>query len=184
MHLILALLAVALQLPEPWYPPGEAHETQAERRDRIEMITTVIAEESRATALPWPADGVATVTLVMLDAESWHFRRDVHSGERKGDGGKAICLGQAHRAPLLTRAEWLGLAGLDHQSTRRCVRHTLRVFELHAKRCGVTRWARRDVAKVIAGYGTGYSCSPSLLFAKKRARRSFRVLEKLRLVGM
>jgi hypothetical protein len=61
---------------------------------------------------------MAMAIVVTFWGES-RFSPLVQSGEHRGDGGKAICLGGNHQESL-SEAEWLGLAGLDLESTTRC----------------------------------------------------------------
>jgi hypothetical protein len=117
--------------------------------------------------------------------ESGRWRRDVHSGERTGDGGAARCLAQLHRHPTWAPREvWLRTTGTDLEATRVCVRGAVSVLEHYAAEC-VSSWlAERDIegafARIAAGYGSGRSCNPEPRpWARRRARLAMRLLADL-----
>jgi len=134
--MIETLVAVLLSLPLPWYAPGEAPETRAERDDRVAMIGRVIVDETASPAeqMPWTHAELASVTATILWHESWRFRLDVHDDTRRGDDGDSIGLPQAHRGPWIDGAEWEALAGTDEAATRRAVAYAVKVLAFHVER--------------------------------------------------
>ncbi len=142
------LIGIFQSLPAP----AEA-EPPAERAARIAVVAHTIAAETH---------GVREAALVAVTVweESDSLRRSVHAGERRGDGGKATCLGQIHAQLAVRRAEWLTLHGTDAAATRRCIAATVRLYRLMGARCdrrGDT--AAERLARRAAAYATGRTCS-------------------------
>lgn len=112
MQIILAAILTLMPAPSPKWG-----ESQEEFRARAELIAQAIAEASKV-ARPPQRRQMAMAIVVTFWGES-RFSPLVQSGEHRGDGGHAICLGGNHQERL-TDTEWLGLAGLDIESTTRC----------------------------------------------------------------
>ncbi len=144
--------------------PAEA-ETPTERAARIAVIAHSIEAETRS------AEEAALVARTVWE-ESAGLRRDVHSGRRKGDDGKATCLGQIHAQLMVPQAEWRTLAGIDAEATRRCVAATVRLYRTVSARCYRRGdWQQERLARMAAAYATGRTCSSSgWVGARARAR--------------
>lgn len=141
----MVLLAAALSLPAP-YGASE------DRPERIATIATALDQEARSDGV-WPREAYAYLALVTMWNESRRFAKDVHTGARRGDRGKSVCLGQI-------KGGGSELAGTDLAATRRCVAEVLRHLQYHRKRCKVNAVTRLGAAKISVGYGTGWSCDP------------------------
>jgi hypothetical protein len=174
------LLAIALSLQAPWYPPSKVPETAEQRQDRLEIITQAIAIEAAAEQnWEWGTETLAAATLATWYEES-RFALEVHNGEGKTrfgeDQGRAKCLGQLHKTGYVPKEEWKQLAGTDLESTRRCARATMRVLAAQGKRCKMPKeldvWS---VARMFAMYGTGNSCAITKN-SMKRARHWGRIM--------
>lgn len=166
--MIQTLLAAILSLGVAWTPPGETPpESRDERRERLETV-------ARAVELEVPTRQWRAVVIALLWHES-RFARDVHSGARMGDAGRAACLGQLHRLGL-PRDEWEALTGVGLPATRRCVR--LAYERLRAAQ----RWCRHregdgSVGAALALYGSGRVCRAPWVAPRIRTYR--RVLAHL-----
>ncbi|HTM44687.1 MAG TPA: hypothetical protein VL137_07010 [Polyangiaceae bacterium] len=156
------LYAIALSLTPAWYAPGRNPETEIQYRDRVETIAEAIAAEVSDPEL-------AAAVLVKWHAESGGFRLSVHSGERLGDNGHAICLGQLHQSRDLLKEDWLRLAGTDLESTRRCAAAT-------AKLLGKARRLCRDWGRAFSAYATGRGCQLVAL-GRERSKRLSQLLQ-------
>jgi hypothetical protein len=157
------LYAIAMSLVPAWYPPGQNPETESAYGDRVETIVKAIASEVKDPEL-------AAAVLVKWHAESGGFRLSVHSGERLGDDGRAICLGQLHMSKDLLKADWLKLAGTDLESTRRCAAATANLL-------GKARRLCRDWGKAFSAYATGKGCKLVTL-GRERSKRLAQLLQK------
>ncbi|HVG83201.1 MAG TPA: hypothetical protein VM820_01745 [Vicinamibacterales bacterium] len=163
MQLSEALLTILLRLPGPWEAPATAEPPEA-RQERLAIIAEAIALETEQTPAGWRLGSrrMAAGVLVTWHDEGWRFHRDVHSGKRRGDHRRSVCLGQLRQGLLVSRAEWLASMGTDLEATRMCARLTARVLAMHADRClsdapEPTAWS---FGKAVAGFGTGHSCNP------------------------
>jgi hypothetical protein len=110
--IILAAILTLMPAPSPKWG-----ETVPEFRARMQLIAQSVAEASKVAKAP-QRQQMAMAIVVTFWGES-RFSPLVQSGEHRGDGGHAICLG-GHHQESLSEAEWLGLAGLDLESTTRC----------------------------------------------------------------
>ena len=158
-----ALLAAALSLPPPWYPPGANPETQEHYENRVARIAVAIAEEAeQAPGWSWGARPLAFAALTVMYKES-HFALAVHSGEKLGDEGRAACLGQLHVSGLVPRHEWMELTGVDVAATRRCARATMRLLAVQHRGCRMRRQSPTigNMSQIFAAYGSGGSCKPT-----------------------
>ena len=111
-QIILAAILTLMPGPSPKWG-----ESQVEFRARMELISQAIAEASKVAKAP-QRHQMAMAVVVTFWGES-RFSPLVQAGEHRGDSGHAICLGGNHQERL-TEEEWLGLAGLDLESTTRC----------------------------------------------------------------
>jgi len=120
----------------------------------MELIAKAVAEASK-TKEGVPRKSTAMAIVVTFWGEG-RFSPLVQSGEHRGDGGRAICLGGHHQEGL-SEEEWLGLAGLDLESTTRCA-------ALTAKRLKSAWWychgqdPKHSWKEAIVLYGTGRTC--------------------------
>lgn len=160
-----ALYTAALTLPGPYYPPGRAPETCAERAERVAVIALAIEAETHDAdhwAEEWSREDWAWAGFAKTWAESGRFRREVHDGRLRGDRGVSVCLGQIYGGGE-------ALVGVDFDATRRCLREVFRHLQLHQQRCRVWKPTVTGIARVFSGYGTGHSCSASRSWAVRRA---------------
>lgn len=148
MSIEAALISLFNSLPGP-----SEIEPIEERKARIVTI-------SQAVALETPPYLIPLVSKTIWD-ESGRLRKDVHSGKKLGDFGRASCLGQLHSQRLVPKAEWRTLTGIDLESTRRCIRATTRLYSYLADRCGTLSWGTlADTwTRWAVAYGTGKGCS-------------------------
>ncbi len=144
-------------MPLPW---NANDETVVQRWQRVEMIADVVARQAPVSAAElgwyWSSDDLAIAAFTKMWYESGRFRLSVHKGTYRGDHGKSYCLGQIMFGGKR-------LVGTDRDSTRRCVTEVMRHLITHQRRCLNTNTAPSPwaIAKVFAGYGTGYSCKES-----------------------
>ena len=147
--IILAAILTLMPAPSPKWS-----ETTTQFRERMELISQAIAEASKV-AKPEQRRQMAMAIVVTFWGES-RFSPLVQAGERRGDGGHAICLGSNHQERL-TEAEWLGLAGLDLESTTRCATITAQRLKGAWWYChGMNPAHSWPQAFVL--YGTGRTC--------------------------
>jgi hypothetical protein len=139
------LLALALSLPAPWYPPGQNPETPEQYRSRVVAITLAITDSTGGDR------DLAVATLIKVYSES-RFRVDVHAGKTRGDHGKAICLGQVHRKRTVSVEQWEGLAGTDYWATLRCMTEVSKQLRGFKGWCGSWEAA-------FSAYATGRGCT-------------------------
>lgn len=162
MSLKASLIAAAISLPPPWYAPGKEVETEGEYRARVAVIAEAIALEAQsATRWSWGPRSLAFAVLTKFYEES-RFALEVHDGTKRGDEGRAICLGQHHRNGR-SEEEWESLVGTDLDSTRRCVSATVKTLIAAQHYCDVASKGPTDenMGRVFALYGTGSRCSPT-----------------------
>lgn len=145
------LAAILLLMPAPSPKWGE---TQVEFLARMGLIARSIDEASKVAKAPHRRQ-MAMAIVVTFWGES-RFSPLVQAGEHRGDGGRAICLGGNHQDSL-SHEEWLGLAGLDAESTTRCATVT-------AKRLKSAWWychgrnPDHSWPEALVLYGTGRTC--------------------------
>lgn len=153
-------------LPGPWIAPGKAKETPEERRVRISMIADVIATQAPLSAAEhgwrWSTSDLALAAFTKTYYESGRFNIDIHNGHVRGDHGKSVCLGQIMFGGNT-------LVGTDRAATQRCIAEVMRHLIMHQRRClnENSKPSPWTMAKVFAGYGTGYSCDPDEWMPKK-----------------
>jgi hypothetical protein len=144
-HLILAAILTLMPAPSPKWG-----ESTLEFRARMELIAQAIATASKVASAPYRRQ-LAIAVVVTFWGES-RFSPLVQAGEHRGDGGEAICLGSNHQVRL-SREEWLGLAGLDLDSTTRCATVTAARLKSAWRYCPEHSW---PAAMVL--YGSGRTC--------------------------
>lgn len=162
--LAIALWTAALSLPEPYYPPGRAPETCAERAERVAVIALAIEAETHDAdhwAEDWEREDWAWAAFAKTYDESRRFALEVHDGRARGDHRQSVCLGQIYGGGD-------ELVGVSLEATRRCYREVLRHLQLHQRRCRVLVPTRAGLERVFSGYGTGFSCGPRA-WANRRA---------------
>lgn len=165
MNIAAALFVAALAAPAPYYAPGSWQETYAARAERLATIALAI-DDATADAGKWRAGWTradwAWLVYTKAWSESGRFDLRVHDGRLRGDRGRSVCLGQ-----ILGGSP--ALLGIGYDATRACIGETLRILRLHAERCRVGSASRAAAARIYAGYGTGYSCAPTISWARRRA---------------
>jgi hypothetical protein len=195
MGLQEALLASMLQWAPTWYPPGHNPETPEQYRERLVMISEVIADEASLAAAGKPvwefsngetvswtlgAQALAAAALTVWYGETkFSFDLHVHGKSRWGqDRGKAHCMGQLHVSKLVPKPEWESTVGATRAATRNCARATMRVLAVHVQRCGVDGPTADAFARVFFAYGSGQGCGRNLQ-SVNRGRRFVHLLSKL-----
>lgn len=145
----LAAFALATILRILPHPSPAWHEPQADYEARAATIANAAVLAARHDR------DLLVAELVVVDFES-SFNPAVHAGTKRGDGGKALCLAQLHRNGH-DAATWEALAGLDADSTARCLG-----AEANALRWALMRCQRLDSKygwpEAIVLYGTGRTC--------------------------
>lgn len=149
--LVIVLTAIFSLMPAPSPKWGETPEAYRARATMIaERVVAVVQ-----TAKPKARKMLALAIVVTFHGES-RFSPAVHSGEHRGDGGRAICMGGNHRLSL-SEEEFEGLAGTSPEATERCARVT-------ADRLVRSYWyckeldARAGYPEAFVLYGTGRTC--------------------------
>lgn len=154
---IQAILAAFLSfLP---HPNPDWNETQSAYEARVTVIAQAIHLETTDVAL------AAAVATIVLKESSLDPR--VHAGEKRGDSGRSICLGQ-NKAYGMTEQQWLELGGTDLDATRRCIALTARRLRGSLGMC--RRQAGRtgkpvtgnDMLRAFTQYGDGFRCDPDI----------------------
>jgi len=147
--IILAAILTLMPAPSPKWG-----ETNSDFHARAQLIAQSIDEASKV-ARPPQRRHMAMAIVVTFWGEG-RFSPLVQSGEHRGDGGAAICLGGNHQEKL-SPEEWLGLAGLDLESTTRCATVT-------AQRLKSAWWYCHDLdpkhswPEAFVLYGSGRTC--------------------------
>lgn len=142
--IVLSALLSLMPSPSPAW-----NETQEQYLTRAGIIAQAIADAS---------DGKrqrAMAILTLFWGES-RFSPLIHAGLRRGDGGKAICLGQHHQLSRSTE-EWVSLAGTDLEATTRCARATGDALVRAWHYCNA-RDPRADYTEAFVLYGSGRTC--------------------------
>lgn len=149
-NFILAAILVLMPAPSPKWG-----ESDVEFRARMELIAQAVDAATSKVARPSQRRHMAVAIVVTFWGEG-RFSPLVQAGEHRGDGGAAICLGGNHQVNL-THEEWLGLAGLDLESTTRCATVT-------AERLKSAWWychgldPKNHWPEALVLYGTGKTC--------------------------
>lgn len=178
--------ALALMLAQP--PAWGENEPVGARYERLGVIEAASAiEATKADPAKWRFTALAMQATLLVTSyeEGWRWSLAVHAGEKTGDAGRARCLTQLHQHPTWVPGPmWRATTGTDLEATQLCMRGAVRVLEHYSATC-VSPWrAANDVegslARVIAGYGSGKSCSVAgRPWAVKRAKRVVRWLREL-----
>lgn len=152
----MTLYAAILALIWPWAFPGGGPgamipESMASYESRLGTIARAWADVTTDPA-------IAAAGVALWRAES-RFRLDVHAGTRKGDHGRATCLGSVHP----WAKDWATLAGVDLEATERCARATMQALRSGYVMCGHT-WAY-----AYEYYAVGH-CSEPGEESRRRAR--------------
>lgn len=160
MTVAAALLGVWLALQ----PHGsDEHEDETERRSRIETIAAAVVAET-------DNDLEAALVAATIEHEGEHLSRRVHEGRKRGDSGRAYCLGQVHAQRWLPAAALPRTVGTDVESTRRCVRAVVRLY--------------REIPCTLRGkinaYGSGKGCRYAWVGSAEREQRVYYYLGKIR----
>ena len=130
---------------------SDAHEDIDEREWRLWAVARAVDQEAEGNFT------VAAAALVIGKHES-HFARNVHTGEKKGDGGKSVCLMMIHKRGLRDNKRWATLAGVGLDATGRCVDAGLemwgRYWYCYRRAKPGERWE-----SMFSAYGTGAGCA-------------------------
>lgn len=176
------VLALMLAQAPSW---GE-QEAPGDRYGRLEIIAAAASVEAAhpPDGWRWSSLHLTAALLATSYEEGWRWSEAVHSGEKLGDGTRARCLNQLHKHPTWVPGPmWRASTGTDFDATRLCMRGAARVLAHYADRCVSAHGARDfegSMARVVAGYGTGKTCSPDGRdWAVKRARRVARWFAEL-----
>lgn len=148
-HIILAAILALMPAPSPKWG-----ESELEFRARMELIAQAIGTASKVAKAPYRHQ-LAMAVVVTFWGES-RFSPLVQAGEHRGDSGKAICLGSNHQERLSSE-EWLGLAGLDLESTTRCATVTAERLKSAWYYCH-ERDPKHSWPEALVLYGTGRTC--------------------------
>ena len=136
-------------------------ESQEERELRLNTIIRALlseletARDFRGREWRWSYEDLAVSALNTMWWESAMFDKKVHEGKRRGDRGKSVCLGQ-----IMKGSETLVGTSLD--ATKRCVSMVFKHLISQQYRCvpkNVKVATTYAMAKVYAGYVTGWSCN-------------------------
>ncbi len=152
------LLELAKNLPSWLHVTRD--ESQEQREGRLQVIVKALSQELqtaqdfRGREWRWSKDDLALSALNTMWWESARFDKSVHEGRKRGDHGKSVCLGQIMKGGN-------SLVGTDLGATRRCVSMVFRhlISQQHKcvpKNAKITTYA---MAKIYAGYVTGWSCN-------------------------
>lgn len=136
-------------------PSPKWNETHPEFKERMMIISRTIREASKIIENPVERRHLEMAMVVTYWGEG-RFSPLVQSGEHRGDGGLAICLGGLHQNKL-TEVEWLGLAGLDYESSLRCANVTAQRM-VSAKRYCQGLDVKFSWPEAMVLYGTGRTC--------------------------
>lgn len=147
------------------------HETGEELEARVMMI----AEE--VERLPATVEEKALVAATIHD-ESQRFHLSVHEGTKRGDRGRAWCLGQLHNQTWLPRAELELTVGTDREATRRCLMGAVQAY-----RGGGKKLVCSSLDRAIAMYATGRGCSASWSGTGRRLRLTWQMMALMRKAG-
>lgn len=163
MSFLAKLIAIALTLPPPYYPPGREPESHSVRSARIETIVTAAVDEAEWASDRWPGSSeelaLALVSVTWFESRRWAI--EVHDGRARGDRGASICLAQVWSRDA-------SLAGTSLGATRQCMRKAAEIFLLHADRCRVRSIDEHQIGRLFGAYGTGRTCH-STRWAGRRA---------------
>jgi hypothetical protein len=146
---ILAAIVTLMPAPSPKW-----NETQDEFRARMGIVAKAIATASEVAKAPQRRQ-LAMALVVTFWGES-RFSPLIQTGEHRGDGGHALCLGQLHQGNL-AREEWLATVGADLDSTTRCA-------TISAQRMKAAWWychgldAKNGWPAAFILYGSGRTC--------------------------
>lgn len=185
------MAATLLSLMLAATPPYGERECPEARRERLQVISEAASSVSAEPPAGWRWSSlVLTVTLLGTTYEEGaRWSEAVHSGRRTGDGTRARCLAQIHRHPTwMPKEQWLASTGTDIDSTKICLAGAARILSHYSATC-VSGWrAENDLegslARVVAGYGTGRTCSTDgRPWATRRARLVMRWLRELEAMG-
>ena len=145
----LAAIFALMPAPSPaWGESGDAFKA------RMGMIAVSVEKGvERAPARSRYQLGLAVISVFWGESR---FSPVIHSGEKLGDGGAAICLGQHHRLKL-TEDEWRALGGVDEAATVRCAQATASALVSAWWYCQA-RDAQATYAEAFVLYGTGQTC--------------------------
>ena len=148
-HLILTAILTLMPAPAPNW-----NESYAAFHERMELIAQSI-DTAAQIAKPAQRRPMALAVVVTFWGEG-RFSPLVQSGEHRGDGGAAICLGGLHQNEL-DRDTWLALGGVDLESTTRCATVTVQRLKSAWWYChGLDPKFSWPQALVL--YGTGRTC--------------------------
>lgn len=156
------LTSAAVHMQGPWVNPRKRHESKTHRQERIKIITKAIvlelpnAKGLRGEEWFWKRDVLAWATFTKMWWESGRFSLAVHSGRKRGDHGKSVCLGQ-----IMHGGE--SLVGTDLKHTRNCVRRVMAFLIMHQNGClsHSAKVTAYTMAMIYAAYGTGRTCNPN-----------------------
>lgn len=157
-HLIVALLSVALALPPPWYAPGQAPETPAQRDQRIETIVeaSVLAAQPAPEGWPGTRAELSSALLAISWWEGIRWRLDVHQGRKRGDHDPR--LGRGHSCGLAQLWDHCDHMGTSLEATTEHFREAAEILARSAAQCRVRVVTEHTMRRAIGMYGSGKRC--------------------------
>jgi len=135
-------------------PSPKWNETKEHYEARME-VTARAVEASLQKVRGAHRMQMAMAEVVVFWGET-RFNPELHSGERLGDGGLAICFGQHHQL-WRTRSEWKALAGQDLEATTRCAEQTALGLKRAWHYCNKLN-SKAGYTEAFVLYGTGKTC--------------------------
>jgi hypothetical protein len=145
---------------------------------QAQVIAQAIADVAES-AEGWSGSKRELATLLLTVA--WHetrFSLRIHEGNCKPyecDHGRARSLWQLHVHASLPREQWLGLAGLDAESTRRAAREAAKALSRSRNMCSGRAHGTELVAQTLSAYA-GRGCAKLLPDIDARVRTYRRLL--------
>lgn len=145
--LAIAILAVIW----PWPFPVGLPERMESYEERLRTISQAIPAVVRS-----PMEAAAVVEIWRRESR---FRLDVHAGWKRGDHGKANCMGSIH--PHFP--DWATLAGTDLEATIRCARRTIQTLRSGLYLCAaeLPETSVRAWQLAFQHYAVGHCAEPS-----------------------
>ncbi len=142
--LVASAIYSLMPAPSPaWNETDDAYKARVE-----EVIAPAITEASKGSRR------LALALAVTFWGES-RFAPLVHSGDHRGDGGLAICMGQIRKFEPIE--DWEKLAGTDYDATLRCARRSAQIMIRGWYHCN-SRDPKAGYPQAMVLYGTGRTC--------------------------
>ncbi|MFZ5890898.1 MAG: hypothetical protein ACOY0T_07600 [Myxococcota bacterium] len=176
MSLTTYLLAAIATLPTFHEDVGPA--LVSKKQAQAQVIAQAISDVAES-AEGWNGSKRELATLLLTVA--WHetrFSLRIHAGNCKPyecDRGRARSLWQLHAHASLPKETWVGLAGLDVDSTRRAAREAAKALTRSRNMCSGRASGVELVAQTLSAYA-GRGCARLLPDIDARVRTYRRLL--------